>query len=78
MELNKTQADWNLSSKIRIALKVHEETEDVQEDIKIGAADGVVYLKGQVSSEEARDAVDKIARGVPEMFTLVNEIEVVH
>lgn len=75
-EYNKTGADWNVTSKVRIALKVHEETEKLLKDLKVGTANGIVHLMGKVPSEEARVAIERVTRTVPDVMSVVNELEV--
>ncbi len=75
-ELNKTTEDWSVTSKVRIALKVNVETAKYLESIKVGTASGVVYLMGKLPTKEARDKVERVARAVPDVFSIVNEIEV--
>jgi osmotically-inducible protein OsmY len=75
-EYNKTGADYNVTSKVRIALKVHEETEKLLKDLKVGTANGVVHLMGKVPTEEARLMVERVARAVPDVLSIVNELEV--
>lgn len=75
-EYNKTSADWSVTSKVRIALKVHEATENLLKDLKVGTAAGVVHLMGKVPDDEARQAVERVARAVPDVISVVNELEV--
>lgn len=75
-EYNKTDADWSVTSKVRIALKVHEETEKFMKDLKVGTANGVVHLMGKVPSEEAKQALARVARTVVDVMSVVNELEV--
>lgn len=75
-EFNKSAADWGVSSKVRIALKVSDQTDKYLSSIKVGTANGVVHLMGKVPTQEAKDAVERVARSVPDVYSIVNELEV--
>ena len=45
-------------------------------DVKCDVKNGVVTLKGTVSSQARRAAAEKIATGVPNVVQVVNELEV--
>jgi len=49
-EFNKSPEDYSVTSKVRIALKVHQETESLIKEIKVGTEKGVVHLMGSVPS----------------------------
>jgi osmotically-inducible protein OsmY len=75
-EYNKTPEDYSITSKVRIALKVHAETESLLPGIKVGTEKGVVHLMGKVPTQRDRDAVERIARTVPDVTSLSNDLEV--
>jgi osmotically-inducible protein OsmY len=77
-EYNKTDMDWRISSKVRIALKVHEATEKYMDRIKIGTANRIVHLMGEVPNDQVRVEAERIANGVPDASTIINELKVVH
>ncbi len=75
-EFNKTPEDYGVTSKVRIALKVHAETENLLSGIKVGTEKGTVHLMGKVPTAKDKDSVERIARTVPDVVSLKNELEV--
>jgi osmotically-inducible protein OsmY len=75
-EYNKDPQDYAITSKVRIALKVHDETESLLPNIKVGTEHGVVHLMGAVPSGKDKEAVERIARSCNDVNRLVNELQV--
>jgi len=75
-EYNKTPEDYGITSKVRIALKVHADTENLLSGMKVGTEKGTVHLMGKVPTQKDKDAAERIARSVPDVTSLKNELEV--
>jgi len=78
VEYNKNPEDAGLSSKVRIALKVNDATELYIKSVKVGTFKGTVHLMGEVPDEAAKRAIERVTRQCPDVYALVNEIEVKH
>ena len=50
----------------------------LKRDVKYDVTNGVVTLKGDVRSQAQRDSVEKLARQVPNVKQVVNQLEVSH
>jgi hyperosmotically inducible periplasmic protein len=48
----------------------------LEKDVKYDVKNGVVTLKGEVRSQATRDVVEKLARAVPNVQQVVNELQV--
>jgi osmotically-inducible protein OsmY len=75
-EFNKTPQDYSVTSKVRIALKITPSTEKFVPTLKVGTDHGVVYLMGTVPTQKDAETVEKVARALPDVYRLVNQIEV--
>jgi osmotically-inducible protein OsmY len=64
--------DKGIDKNLDAMLVQHKLNKDVRYDVN----NGVVTLKGTVSSESKRDSVAKLAGDVPNVKQVVNEIEV--
>ena len=51
---------------------------NLKNDVRYDVTNGVVTLKGTVSSRDRRSSVQKLAEQVPNVKQVVNELEVKH
>ena len=61
---------------VKTALELDRELKQYPLDVDAGDQEGVVVLRGEVPSEEARLAVERRASAVPDVRRLVNEVRV--
>jgi osmotically-inducible protein OsmY len=72
-----TGSDQQLADQVRTAIQggVAEAT-DASKDVQVSAAGGVVTLKGTVKSEEDKSRLESVAKSVPGVTSVENQLEV--
>lgn len=78
VEPNSRFSDWALSRKVRMALFRNPETRDYANSIVVRTSNGVVHLVGRVPSRRVKNTCERVALSVPQVWTMVNDIKVVH
>lgn len=64
------------AASVKTALELDRELKQYPVDVDAGDQEGVVVLRGEVPSEEARMAVERRASSVPDVQRVVNEVRV--
>ena len=64
------------AASVKAALELDRELKQYPLDVDAGDQEGVVVLRGEVPSEEARMAAERRASAVPDVRRLVNEVRV--
>ena len=64
------------AASVKTALELDRELKQYPLDVDAGDQEGVVVLRGEVPSEEARMAVERRASSVPDVQRVVNEVRV--
>jgi hyperosmotically inducible periplasmic protein len=69
-----SELDAGIDKNLEAVLLQHKLNKDVKYDV----SNGVVTLKGDVTSESQRSSAEKVAKTVPNVKQVVNELEVKH
>ena len=75
MDQSNTEGDINITKDLRKSIMKHDFSTDAK-NIKIITRNGEVTLRGPVKSVTEKDAIAKLAKAVPGIKTLNNELEV--
>jgi osmotically-inducible protein OsmY len=76
MDKSTTEADRNLTARIRTALKADKDVASEQDDIRIITDKGEVKLIGTVTSKEVKSEISRIAKDVAGMTKVNDEMKV--
>ncbi len=71
-----SKADLDLTAAIRKALMDEDALSVNAKNIKIISRDGVVTLRGPVETQAEKDRIDALAKAVPGVITVDNQLEV--
>jgi len=74
--LDRDLADQSVTMKVRVALRENEKTRDIAKSLKVGTCKRCVYVQGQVSSQELKDAITDVAIRADGVNRVVNLVEV--